>query len=252
MMLVDIGNTAVKWMILEDGAVAGRGQFVYRDSDFVDMAGTVWADLPAPPAAAVANVAGVDMETAFTGWAEEHWQVTPEYIRVSAQAAGVTNAYSTPENLGVDRWAAMIAAYHQYGGPVCIVDCGTAITIDVVDADGRHQGGLIAPGAGTLTQSLLADTADIRMTPAGDGPLLPLLASGTRAAVTNGTYYLCTAMIDRVVADIVARFGEDTRLVLTGGDAGNLLSLTGWQPEYDPDLVLRGVGILAGESACVT
>ena len=146
----------------------------------------------------------------------------------------------------------MIAAYHHYGGPVCIVDCGTAITVDVVDAAGQHQGGLIAPGANVLKKSLLEGTADIRMTSADDGQRLTLLASGTQAAVNNGAYYMCSAMIDRVIADIVARFGENTVLVMTGGDAGNLLSLTGWQLQSDPDLVLRGVAILAGESACVT
>ena len=110
----------------------------------------------------------------------------------------------------------------------------------------------IAPGAAVLKQSLLDGTADIRMTPADDSLQLTLLASGTQAAVNNGAYYMCSAMIDRVIADIVARFGENTALVMTGGDAGKLLSLTGWPLQSDPDLVLRGVAILAGETACVT
>lgn len=252
MMLLDIGNTAVKWAIQEQGKFTERGHFVYRDGDFAGRAGKAWGELPEQQAAVAANVAGADMQAAVTGWAEENWHVTPEFIRVTAQAAGVTNAYSEPEALGVDRWAAIIAAYHHYGGPVCIVDCGTAITVDVVDATGQHQGGLIAPGIDVLKQSLLEDTAGIRMTPADDSQRLTLLASGTQAAVYNGTYYICSAMIDRVIADIVARFGENIVLVMTGGDAGNLLSLSAWQPEHDPDLVLKGVAILAGESACVT
>ncbi len=60
------------------------------------------------------------------------------------------------------------------------------------------------------------------------------------------------AMIDRVLADIVAEFGEHTTLVMTGGDADSVLPLTGWQPRHDPDLVLKGIAILAGESECVT
>ena len=193
MMLLDIGNTAIKWAIQDQGKFTERGHFVYRDDDFAGRAGTAWAELHEPQAAVVANVAGADMEAAVTGWAEENWQVTPEYIRVSAHAAGVTNAYSEPEALGVDRWAAMIAAYHHYGGPVCIVDCGTAITVDVVDAAGQHQGGVIAPGANVLKKSLLEGTADIRMTSADDGQRLTLLASGTQAAVNNGAYYMCSA-----------------------------------------------------------
>ena len=111
---------------------------------------------------------------------------------------------------------------------------------------------MIAPGADTLKQSLLEDTVAIRMCPADADQRLTLLSSGTQEAVYNGVYYLCTAMIDRVVADIVAEFGEKTVLVMTGGDAGSLLSLSGWQLQHDPDLVLRGVAILAGESVCVT
>ena len=252
MMLLDIGNSAVKWAVREQGKLIERGHFVHRDGDFACRARAAWGELPEQKQAVVANVAGAGVEAVLTGWTEENWQVTPEYIRVTGQAAGVTNAYSKPADLGVDRWAAMIAAYHDYGGPVCIVDCGTAITIDVVDATGRHRGGMIAPGADTLKQSLLEDTVAIRMCSADADQRLTLLSSGTQEAVYNGVYYLCTAMIDRVVADIVAEFGEKTVLVMTGGDAGSLLSLSGWQLQHDPDLVLRGVAILAGESVCVT
>lgn len=252
MMLLDIGNSAVKWAVQEQGKLIERGHFVHRDGDFACRARAAWGGLPEQKQAVVANVAGAGVEAVLTGWTEENWQVTPEYIHVTGHAAGVTNAYSEPADLGVDRWAAMIAAYHDYGGPVCIVDCGTAITVDVVDATGRHRGGMIAPGTATLKQSLLEDTVDIRMSPADDDQRLTLLSSGTQEAVYNGVYYMCSAMIDRVVADIVAEFGEKTVLVMTGGDAGSLLSLSGWQLQHDPDLVLRGVAILAGESVCVT
>jgi len=252
MMLLDIGNSAVKWAIQQQGKFTGQGYFVHRDADFAGRAGAAWGELPAQEAAVVANVAGTDMEATLTGWAEANWHVTPEYIRVTPHAAGVTNAYSKPQDLGVDRWAAMIAAYHEYGGPVCVVDCGTAITIDVVDAAGRHHGGLIAPGTNTLKRSLLEDTADVGKSPAGGEWQLTLLAGGTQAAVNNGACYTCSAMIDRVVADVITRFGDKTVLVMTGGDAANLRSLLRRPLQYDPDLVLRGVAILSGNSACAS
>ena len=252
MMLLDIGNSAVKWAIRERGEMTHRGRFIHKIDDFPGLADTAWSALPRPAGVAAANVAGVGMERSVAAWAEANWDVTPQFVRVTGQAAGVTNAYSEPGALGIDRWAAIIAAYHEYAGPVCVIDCGTAITIDVVDVDGLHRGGLIAPGIGMMKQCLLNETAEIRTAAATDSQPVTLLARGTREAVHNGVMYMGSAMIDRVLADIVAEYGEHTTLVMTGGDVDSLLPLTGWQPRQDSDLVLKGIAILAGESACVT
>ena len=252
MMLLDIGNSAVKWALQERGEMTHRGRFIHQADDFPGLADAAWSALPKPAGLAVANVAGIGMERSVVAWAEAHWAVTPQFVRVTGQVAGVTNAYSDPGTLGIDRWTAMIAAYHEYAGPVCVIDCGTAITIDVVDVDGQHRGGLIAPGIGMMKQSLLNETAEIRTASVTESQPVTLLARGTREAVNKGVIYMGSAMIDRVLADIVAEYGEQTALVITGGDADSVLPLTGWQPRNDPDLVLKGIAILAGESECVT
>jgi type III pantothenate kinase len=252
MMLLDIGNSAVKWAIREHGEMTRRGRFCHKDEDFSEQAETAWEAMQRPDRVAVANVAGTGMERNVVAWTEAHWAITPQFVRVTGQAAGVTNAYTEPGTLGIDRWAAMIAAYHEYSGPVCIIDCGTAITIDVVDVEGQHRGGLIAPGIGMMKRCLHSETAEIRITPAKENQPVTLLACGTREAIDKGVGYMGSAMIDRVVADIVAEYGEHTTLVITGGDVDSVLPLSGWQPHYDPDLVLKGIAILAGEPECVT
>ncbi len=202
MMLLDVGNSSVKWAVEESGRFTCHGYFVRRNRDFGELANAAWGHLPVPKGIAAANVAGPALQREISDWMAAHWQRSPCYIRTSGAAAGVVNAYTDPEKLGADRWAALVAAHHATQGPACIIDCGTAITIDALDADGRHQGGMIAPGIEMMKQALSVDTSDIGSLPGVEAPVTSLLAQGTVEAVNNGVSYMASAMIDRVVADI--------------------------------------------------
>ena len=159
MMLLDVGNTTLRWAFRDGGELAGQGGVVHRGHDMQDLIGQAWAGLEAPDSMAVSNVAGRPVQDAITHWADEHWNLQPVFVRTGERAAGVTNGYTVPGQLGVDRWAAIVAAWHEQQTAVLVIDCGTAITIDYVDAGGRHRGGLIAPGLGTMRQSLSQNTA---------------------------------------------------------------------------------------------
>lgn len=252
MMLLDVGNSAVKWAVEENGRYTCRGFFLRRNRGFAELADAAWGQLPVPDRIAVANVAGPGLQREINDWAAARWQLSPCYIRVDEAVAGVVNAYADPGRLGVDRWAALVAGRQATRGPLCIIDCGTAITIDALAASGRHLGGLIAPGLEMMRQSLSAETSDIGPLPGVQGAGIGWLAQDTTQAVNNGISYMAVAMIDRVLADMVTELGEQTEMLITGGDAGRILPLLGWQPRHDPDLVLKGIAILAREEACVT
>ena len=249
MMLLDVGKTTARWAFTRGSGFTGQGSFVHRGREFDALADQAWAGREAPDALAVANVAGRSVQDAITHWAREHWNLLPVFIRVAAGAAGVTNAYAIPEQLGVDRWAAMVAAWHEQKSAVLVIDCGSAITVDVVDAGGRHQGGLIAPGISMMRDSLSRDTANIDILFSNQARGVNLLSDGTEAAIRNGTIYMASAMIDRVAADVMERFDEGMRVVLTGGDAPVIQPLLGCRAIHDPDLVLKGIAILAEEQA---
>ena len=249
MMLLDVGNTRARWAFTGGSGFTGQGSFVHRGREFDALADQAWAGREAPDALAVANVAGRSVQDAITHWAREHWNLLPVFIRVAAGAAGVTNAYAIPEQLGVDRWAAMVAAWHEQKSAVLVIDCGSAITVDVVDTGGRHQGGLIAPGISMMRDSLPRDTANIDILFSNQARGVNLLSDGTEAAIRNGTIYMASAMIDRVAADVMERFDEGMRVVLTGGDAPVIQPLLGCRAIHDPDLVLKGIAILAEEQA---
>lgn len=249
MMLLDVGNTMVNWAMTGNDDFAERGAFLHRNGDFTMLATHAWGALTEPEGVAVANVAGAGMEAAITAWTMAHWNLRPRFIKSRESAAGVTNAYSIPGDLGADRWAALAAAHHGYEGAVCIIDCGTAITIDVIAADGRHQGGLIAPGLGMMRRSLHRDTSAIEnSSDAGHHPVI-LLASATQAAVNNGVIYMAAAMIDRVIAEIADGQEGEMACVITGGDAVRILPRLAAQPHHDPDLILKGIALLARSAA---
>ena len=246
MLLLDIGNTSVKWAVQENGVMSPGGCFQHMGEDFRALAQAAWGDLQAPEKIVVSNVAGSDMGDSLADWVLNHWGLTPVFVRVADKAFGVTNAYARPVDLGVDRWAALIGAFSFASGALCIVDCGTAVTLDFLAADGVHRGGLILPGVDMLERMLLNNTADIKLS--NDSQLSSPFASGTGEAVHGGAIYMVAAAIDRIVADMGVAAGTRPEVVITGGDAGQIQSLLSASTRHEPQLVLNGLAILAGES----
>jgi type III pantothenate kinase len=250
MMLLDVGNSAVKWAIESHGILKSGGRFFHQDEGFSRSASRAWEGLPAPRVCAIASVGGAAMEDEITAWVEKTWHIAPCYIRVAQRAAGVTNAYRKPGTLGVDRWAGIVAAHHGSEKSVCVIDCGTAITLDVVDAAGIHQGGLIAPGIDIMVRSLVQQTATIGPVSREADETPPLLARNTTDAVNSGVRHMAGALIDRVTGDAAESCDGNLEAVITGGDAGRILSVLRRPLRHDRNLVLKGVAILAREVLC--
>jgi type III pantothenate kinase len=251
-IVLDVGNSSVKWATWKNGVLDGGEQFYYRDEGFSRSASRAFEGLAAPRVLAVANVAGPGVEHEISEWAGKVWGTTPCYIRASYQAAGVTNAYRDSGALGVDRWAAIVAAHQDTENPVCVIDCGTAITVDVVDAGGRHQGGLIAPGLAMMRRSLVQETAAIGPLPDRVNGLPSPLSGNTIEGVNSGIMYMASALIDRVIGEATAGYGRNLEAVITGGDAEILLPLLRHTPRYDRHLVLKGIALIVREMLCGT
>ena len=167
--------------------------------------------------------------------------IEPEIATASAVCCGVTNAYAEPGRLGVDRWLALIAANAVSGGIRVVVDCGTAVTVDVLDAEGRHLGGQILPGLGLMHRCLVGNTrVDVSfVSPAG------LLGSDTEGCVASGIHHAVAALIDRVGG----HSGSDEKaaaVIMTGGDAEAIAVMMNVTTEIRPHLVLEGLALWAG------
>ena len=98
----------------------------------------------------VSCVGNRDIWQIFFEKAKSKWQVEAELMKTPQEGGGIYNAYSHAEKLGSDRWAVMVAAFEKKKGSVCVVSCGTAVTLDVVNTEGLHCGGLIIPGYGLM------------------------------------------------------------------------------------------------------
>lgn len=250
-LLIDIGNSRIKWATVNRGKLHPGGSVPRpaSDDDLAACVAPLWAEDNKPRAIVVSNVAGPAFATALSKWCENRWQVSPRFITAEQSAHGVINAYKVPERLGPDRWAALIAARKRSKGATCVIDAGTAVTLDVLAADGKHQGGLIIPGLEMMRRALLEHTQAIQ--PASAEPARgggALLARDTRDGVDGGTLYALVAVIDRVTADVAAELaGEPTRL-LTGGAAATLLPLLAGDYHHVPELVLEGLAIIAEKS----
>jgi type III pantothenate kinase len=198
----------------------------------------------------VSSVAGDEVNRALTNAAHRVGAPTPEFVASERTAAGITTDYIDPWRLGVDRFVAAIGAHHLSSGqPVCVVNIGTAMTVDLVDGSGRHRGGAIVPGPALMVSSLLTQTNGIRRRAKG-GPdgAAGMFAKSTRNAIGEGARYAAAGVIDRALEE--ARFLVGTRplVILTGGGSADIKPLIRSTCVSLPDLVLHGLAVWAHQT----
>lgn len=171
----------------------------------------------------------------------DRFGVVAEFAATTPELGGVRCGYPTPARLGVDRWLGVVAAWHRSGGPVIVISAGTAATVDFVDADGRHEGGHIAPGLRLLRDVLDRKTADVRSKATVETCTAP--GTDTDTAVSSGTFLMLTAFAEAAVKGFTARHGYDAEVFLTGGNADMLADALSMPVRREPHLVLDGLEI---------
>jgi len=252
-LLLDIGNSFIKWAWLDPAwpkcvrkglpNLSEADELLHAGEDIPASLDEAWTGLAKPEQVWLSNVAGSDVQVMVETWIETHWACPVRFARSQAQSGRVINAYPEPLQLGVDRWLGLLAANAAHTGPSAVIDCGSAITIDAIDATGKHLGGLILPGIKMMRDSLYSKTdgviesADIK-TPPG-----MLYASNTATAVEVGSLYAVVAYIERMVSDMHKELGDNLSCVLTGGDAEELLPLLSVTVEHNPVMILQGLAL---------
>jgi type III pantothenate kinase len=245
-LLVDIGNTRVKWATLARGRVGRMKAAAYKGWDGERIARHVSAGSKSSERIVVVSVAGARVDRAFAAEIRRRFGIAPEFFRSERRAGGVTTMYSEPWRLGADRLAGAIGAFHlSRHRPVCVVSVGTTMTLDFVDADGRHRGGAIAPAPALMVDSLLWGTHGIRRRARGGRGSRGLFARSTRSAIAEGARYAVAAIADRAVLEARAIAGRTPLLLLTGGAAPDVARLIRTRHTYVPDLVLQGLAVIA-------
>jgi type III pantothenate kinase len=244
-LIVDVGNTRIKWARL-DGERLARGRAAlhshWRAADYARLFGGART----PERLVAASVAGPRVNRALVAAARRAGTAV-SLLSTPRRGGGVTVGYAEPWRLGVDRFAAAVGAHALFPSlPVCVVGVGTAMTIDLVGSEGRHRGGLIVPAPQLMVATLLERTHGIRRRARG-GALggRGAFARSTRDAIERGARYAAAALVDRAVEEASALVAREPLVVLTGGGAPALRPLLRSSAVGVPDLVLRGLAVLA-------
>lgn len=241
-LLADVGNSRIKWVSGERGEFQARGRAAHGEESWAELAARLWANLPRPDRVIIVSVAGPEVRAALTAWIRQTWTIEAEFVVSTAAACGIRNSYAEPARMGADRWVAMIAARALLGPQNCyVVDCGTAVTIDALAAEGRHLGGVIVPGMRLMREALYRETRQIPPE-AGDARLF---GQNTRDGVWGGALYAVASAVDGITDRMIASHGPGVRL-LTGGATEVVLPHLQGDYRLEPDLIFTGLRVLAG------
>ncbi|WP_426662882.1 type III pantothenate kinase [Rhodanobacter aciditrophus] len=240
-LLLDLGNTRLKWALHHAGGWQANGAVAW-DENVADVLDAAWTGHAPPAAVFGASVVDDARERLVAASVARAFGREPHWLRTPAEACGVRNAYAEPQRLGVDRFLAMLAARADGLAPCVLAGVGTALTLDALAADGRHLGGLIAPGPRLMQQSLLGATAQVR--PAHAGTIVEA-ADNTADAVASGCWLAAAALIERFAARMAPVLGGAPALRLGGGDAEALLPLLATPAQLVQDGVLHGLAVWA-------
>lgn len=252
MLLVDIGNTRIKWAFWTQSETLCSVAAVHRGVALEPLLSEIWGGIATPPkTVVVSNVAGAPITENLKKWIKEHWNVPVRFLTATRICSNLKNGYQKPTTLGVDRWCAMIGARQYNSGAFCVMDCGSAITLDAVTAKGEHLGGLILPGFSRLQTVLLDDYPQLSALVTAAPPLYTksFLAKNTSAAIQVGAVFMAVATLERILEELHQQLSETVTPILTGGDAPQILRYLPMACQHRPDLVLEGMCMIASNSA---
>ena len=230
-LLIDLGNTRLKWQLRNASRIAANGVSAYDDG--------LTENLPDADKVLVASVrerADIKSALEYRYGKRLHWLgETP------AQVTLIAHCYSQPSRLGVDRWLAMLGARQHKQGALLVVDAGTALTADLLSAEDRHEGGFIVPGLALLAQALFNSTDRVKSYLDEQGGINTGPGTSTVACVVQGARRQQLSFVHSLLVDFPAH-----ELMITGGD-GQWLS-TELKLNFYSDLVFDGMDSLCAGS----
>lgn len=238
-LLVDAGNTRLKWRLEQSGSVVSSGVGLLDESNPIPALSEYGVRIRT---VAVSTVAAEDKRLQLQAYLAGQVSAPVRFYWAEPSRKGLRSAYQDCQKMGADRWHAMYAAWARFRRGVAVVDAGSAVTVDYVDATGQHLGGFILPGLQMMLRSLKTDAARIGFDPTQILATEP--GKSTGECVNHGLAWLTLGLVDRVQADS-QRFGLQD-LVVTGGDADRLLGL-GLPAVSVPNLVLDGLALVDAE-----
>jgi type III pantothenate kinase len=243
-LVIDVGNSRLKWGLRGPGGWSARG--AVANQDIGSLAVRDWQNLERPARVVGVNVAGEAARVRVEGQLAR-WRLPVEWLVAGTHAGGVTNRYRNPAQLGADRWVSLVAARRRAVAaneaaprPCIVVNAGTAVTIDALDADGVFRGGLILPGVRLMLQALADHTAALRMPPGA----FEEFPTATPDAIYSGAVQAVCGAVEQMRRRLAP---DDAGIVcyVAGGGAQDIAPRLAAPVEVVDNLVLEGVLVIA-------
>ena len=236
-LAIDAGNSRVKWGWHDGSAWASVASVSLIEfaasSDHINPFSVTHEN---PSRIVISNVAGEGAQQLLINWTSI-FDATPEWVRGEAERCGVRSRYDRPEQLGPDRWAALIAAHALQRGPCLVVNAGTATTVDALSPDGEFLGGLILPGVELMRFVLHEHTGRL---PLQEGQCREL-PRNTLDAIESGCRQAQAGAVERMFRAI----GGNGVCLVSGGGGQALIERLGVPTRYVENLVLEGLACIA-------
>lgn len=228
LLVIDIGNTNIKYGVWKDDTMLASFRVSSRLSRTADEYGSVLVNLLGNSGIKKSDIDGIIVSSVIPPlnytvchMCEYFFGISPLMVGPGIKT-GINIKAENPKEVGADRIVNTDAAYKKYGGPLIVIDFGTATTFNVVDGSGAFIGGVIAPGIKTSLEGLVHSTAQLPMI-----ELVPpkkAIAKSTESNMQAGIIFGFSGLVDNIVGKIRKELGDDTVKVVATGGLGEIIA----------------------------
>jgi type III pantothenate kinase len=248
LLVIDVGNTNTVLGVYEGPTLRVQWRLKTDKSQTADEYGILTRNLFTLDAVRADQITGImaasvvpTLNPVLEEMARKYFHLKPLFLTPGTRT-GMAIHYDNPQEVGADRIADAVAAFEKYGGPVIVVDFGTAITFDVVSEKGAYLGGAIAPGLGISAEALFERAAKLPRVEIREPQRV--IGSNTVASMQSGLFYGAVGLVDGILDRLCQVLGKKTRVVATGGQASLVAGASKYNPPVEPALTLEGLRII--------
>ncbi len=252
LLAIDLGNTSIVIGVFGEKQLLHHWRIATQECKSADECGQRVKNLLAKEGIAPEQIHKIIMasvvpplEEILVEMSRRHFKREP--LLATSELIGMPILYHNPQEVGADRLVNALAGYRQYGGPLIIVDFGTATTFCLISARGEYLGGCIAPGIHLSAKVLHQYTAKLPQVEIVKPSRV--IGKTTAGSIQSGLFYGYAALVDGIVERIQTEFGEKTRVIATGGLARLISPETRSIQEINPWLTLEGLRLIAEKTA---
>lgn len=253
LLTIDVGNTHMVIGVMAGEEVKHHWRISTRGEKTEDEVGILILDLLERFHLSAADIDGIAVASVVPVLTESLYKMGEKYfdrkpfIIDRRSNVGMKILFRQPQEIGADRIANSLAAYRLYGGPIIVVDFGTATTFDYVTAQGEYVGGVIAPGIGISSEALFANAAKLSRVEYVKPPRV--VGRNTMESIQSGLYYGFAGQVDGIIRNMLAEIGEkEMRIIATGGYGRLVERESKYIEGVEPLLTLYGLQMLYDEN----